>query len=211
MTVLAAEGTQRSAVLERLALVPELTAGELARVIGARTSLTQLLAAMELRAEVVSRTEWRAQQGREVHVWRLAPPGTVPPPRPEVPADVAERRRERDRLTQRARRARLRAVVPPPAAAALPGAACAGADPAPFFPDPGDQAAEAGAVAICAGCRERAACYAGAVARGERWGIWGGENFESRRRPVDAAGECRQGRETIQAMTERTREPEAAR
>ena len=178
MTALAAEGTQRAAVLEHLALVPELTAGELARVIGARTSLTQLLAAMEHRAEVVSRTEWRPQQGRQVHVWRLAPPGTVPPPRPEVPADVLARRRERDRITQQARRARRRAPVDQPIVAVLPGAACVGTDPSLFFPDPGDLATESEAQAICAGCPVRDECRAGAVRRGERWGIWGGVNFE---------------------------------
>jgi hypothetical protein len=191
MTVTLAEGTRRAAVLARLAVVPELTAGELARVIGARNnSLTQLLAAMELRAEVVARIEWRPEQGRQVHVWRLAPPGTVPPPRPEVPADVAARRRERDRLTQRARRARLRAVAPPPVAPALPGAACAGADPSLFFPEPGDEATEAAAKAICAACPVRPACYAGAADRGERWGIWGGENLETVHRHPALAGGC---------------------
>ena len=180
MTALAAEGTQRVAVLEHLALVPELTASELARVIGARAnSLTQLLAAMEGRAEVVARSEFRPHQGRQVRLWRLAPPGTVPPPRPEIPADVLSRRRERDTAGQRARRARHRAPAPQLVADSLPGAACADADPDLFFPEPGDEAAEAAARAICASCPVRPACYAGAVARGERWGIWGGENLEA--------------------------------
>lgn len=188
MTALATEGTQRVRVLAHLALVPDLTAGELAHVIGAKhNSLSQLLAAMQYRAEVTCRTEWRPQQGRQVRIWRLAPPGTVPPPRPEVPADVLAHRRERDRVTQRARRARLREVVPPPVADSLPGAACAGADPGLFFPEPGDLATEAAAKAICAGCPVRGACYAAAVARQERWGIWGQVNFEFRR-PVDNAG-----------------------
>lgn len=195
MTALAAEGTQRAAVLARLALVPELTASELARVIGARNnSLTQLLAAMELRAEVACRPEWRPHQGREVRVWRLAPPGTVAPPRPEVPADVIARRRERDTTAQRARRARLRAVAPQPAAPFLPGAVCVGADPDLFFPEPGAAVAEAAAKAICAPCPVRAACYAGAVERGERWGIWGGVNVEVIHSRPAPAGECRQGR-----------------
>jgi Transcription factor WhiB len=191
MTVLAAEGTQRCRILEHLATVPDLTGHQLALVIGAANDLTDVLRAMERRAEVISRVEWRPQKGRQVRLWRLAPPGTVPPPRPPVPPEVAERIRERDRITQRARRARMRQADPQPAALPLPGAACRAADPAPFFPEPGDLAAEAKAIAICAGCPARAACYAGAVARRERWGIWGGENFETRRRPVDTAGGCR--------------------
>ena len=160
MTVLAAEGTRRAAVLAHLAVVPELTAGELARAIGAGYSISELLVAMEARAEVVSRTEWQPQQGRQVRVWRLAPPGAVPPPRPEVPPDVLARRRERDRLTQQARRARRRAPVGQPIAVVLPGAACVGTDPCLFFPDPGDLAAESEAQAICAGCPVRDECYA---------------------------------------------------
>jgi Transcription factor WhiB len=191
VTALAAGGTHRAAVLAHLALVPDLTAGELAHVIGARYSLSELLAAMEHRAEVVCRTEWRPQQGRQVRLWRLAPPGTVPPPRAPEPADVAARRRERDRLTQRARRARRRRPAPPPlVAAALPGAACAAADPCLFFPEPGDVATEAAAKAICAGCPVRAACYAGAIGRGERWGVWGGTNLETVHSRPAPAGDC---------------------
>jgi hypothetical protein len=194
MAVLAGAGTHRAKVLERLALAPDLTAGELAHVIGARSnSLTQLLAAMQYRAEVVCRAEWRPQQGRRVRLWSLAPPGTVPPPRPAISPERAARIRERDRLSQRARRARKRPPVPEPVTASLTGAACRSSDPALFFPEPGDQAAEAAAVAICAGCPVRAACYAGAAARGERWGIWGGKNFEAARWPVHKAGGCLPG------------------
>ena len=178
MTILAAEGTQRTAILAHLARTPDLTASELARVIGAGRSLTDVLRAMEYRAEVVARTEWRPQQGRQVRLWRLAPPGTLPPPRPPVPPEVAQRIRERDRVTQAARRARKRPVAPQPAAPLLPGAACRTADPGLFFPDSGDHDAAAKALAICAGCRERAACYAAAVANGETHGVWGGVNFD---------------------------------
>jgi len=187
MTALATEGTQRCKILAHLAAVPDLTGHQLALVIGAANDLTDVLRAMECRAEVVSRIEWRPQQGRQVHVWRLAPPGTVPPPRPEVPADVAARCRERDTAAQRARRAQRRAPGPQLAAAVLPGAACTRADPRLFFPEPGDEATEASAKAICAGCPVRAACYAAAVARGELWGVWGGENLETvHRRPAVA-------------------------
>ena len=189
MTALAAEGTQRTAILAHLATVPELTAGELARVIGAGRSVGDVLRAMQYRAEVVSRAEWRAEQGRQVHLWRLAPPGTVPPPRPPEPPGVAARRRARDTAAQQARRARRRAVVPQPAAGSLPGAACKGADPRLFFPEPGDAAAEAEAKAICAGCPVRRECYAGAASRGEPCGVWGGVLFPlSTPAPVIATG-----------------------
>jgi Transcription factor WhiB len=132
---------------------------------------------MQLKGQVVARTEWRPQQGRPVHLWRLAPPGTVPPPRSSQATEVVARRRERDRRAAAARRARMRAPVPQPAAIVLPGAACRTADPALFFPEPGDTGAEAQALGVCAGCPVRAQCYARAVENGERWGIWGGVNF----------------------------------
>jgi hypothetical protein len=58
-----------------------------------------------------------------------------------------------------------------------PGAACAGADPELFFPSPGDEGAEA--QAICRECPIRSECYTLAAQRGERWGIWGGVNFDA--------------------------------
>jgi WhiB family redox-sensing transcriptional regulator len=44
------------------------------------------------------------------------------------------------------------------------------------------------AKALCAGCPVKAACLAGALDRGEPWGVWGGEIFErgsviARKRP----------------------------
>lgn len=44
------------------------------------------------------------------------------------------------------------------------------------------------AKALCSGCPLRAECLAGAQARGEPWGVWGGEIFEhgsviARKRP----------------------------
>jgi len=95
-------------------------------------------------------------------------------------AAIVTRRRERDRRATAARRARMRRVVLPPSAPLLPGAACLGADPALFFPERGDADTEAQAVAICARCPVRAACYERALLNGERAGIWGGVNFETR-------------------------------
>ena len=173
----AAAGTRRARILTHLARHPDLTAHELARLIGTASTVTDLLRDMQRKGQVLARTEWRPEQGRPVHLWRLAPPGTVPPPRsPEAP-EVVVRRRERDRRATAARRARTRAPDPQPAALPLPGAACRTADPVLFFPEPGDTGAEAQALAVCAGCPVRAQCYARAVENGERWGIWGGVNF----------------------------------
>jgi hypothetical protein len=36
---------------------------------------------------------------------------------------------------------------------------------------------EAAAIALCRGCSHRAACLAGALARREQGGIWGGQRF----------------------------------
>ena len=172
-----AAGTRRVRILAHLARHPDLTAHELARLIGTASSVTNLLRDMQLKGQVTARTEWRPQQGRPVRLWRVAPPGTIPPPRLPQPAEIVARRRERDRRATAARRARMRVPVPQPAAHALPGAACRTADPALFFPEPGDTRAEAQALAVCARCLVSAACYGQAVDNGERWGIWGGVNF----------------------------------
>jgi len=194
-----AAGTRREAILACLADHPDLTAYELRRVIGAASHITDLLRAMEAKAQVVSRTERRPGQGRPVHLWRVAPPGTVPPPRTSEAAEIVARKRERDRIATAARRARARAAVSPPAAAvSLRGAACAGADPHLFFPPEAEgpkayQARMAEASAICAGCPARTACYAAAVARSEPWGVWGGTDFGARRASAE--------RSTVTAMT----------
>jgi WhiB family redox-sensing transcriptional regulator len=177
LTSEAAAGTRRDRILACLAGHPDLTAHELARLIGTASTVTDLLRDMQLKGQVVARTQWRPQQGRPVHVWRLAAPGTVAPPRSSPAAQIVARRRERDRRATAARRARMRVPVLQPAAAPLPGAACRTADPALFFPEPGDTGAEAQALAFCAGCPVRAQCYDQAVQNGERWGIWGGVNF----------------------------------
>jgi hypothetical protein len=176
-TAAAAAGTRRARILAHLARHPDLTAHELTRLIGATSTVTDLLRDMQLKGQVIARTVWQPQQGRPVHLWRLAPPGTIPPPRPPEAAEIVTRRRERDRRATAARRARMRAPARQPAALDLPGAACRTAAPALFFPEPGDTGAEAQALAVCAGCPVRARCYAQAVDNGERWGIWGGVNF----------------------------------
>ena len=53
---------------------------------------------------------------------------------------------------------------------------CRTADPELWFAE--SPAALEQAKAYCLGCPLRAACLAGAVARREPWGVWGGELFE---------------------------------
>ena len=192
-------GGRTAIVLAHLQDHPDLTAGELARAFGLRGPMLETMRRLEQRAEVISITSWAPHQGRAVARWQVAPPGTVPPlPVPEDP-QAAARRRERDRLATRARRARARGLhvepgaEPPslkdrPASAAdLGGAACRGADPDLFFDREGERPAErqarvAAAVAICHDCPVQARCYAAAEANGERWGIWGGVDFSQPRK-----------------------------
>lgn len=57
---------------------------------------------------------------------------------------------------------------------------CAGLDPELFFPGRGESTAEA--KAICAGCAVRAECLEHALAKPEKFGIWGGLSERERRR-----------------------------
>jgi Transcription factor WhiB len=173
---------RRAVILGHLSQDPAraLTCCELARVAGCPPgSLAQLLRSMERRAQVVEDTERRL--GREVSLWRIALPGTVPPPRVPVPLppERLAARRKRDREYQRGRRARLREQQhPSPRPVDLPpGAACAAENPDLFFPAAPED--EAKAMAICAHCVIRAECLADAQATGQTYGIWGGVNFEN--------------------------------
>ena len=70
----------------------------------------------------------------------------------------------------------LRELVPTPWVA---DAACADADPALIFGDPGADPSKA--QAICAGCPVRTECLDFAIATSERFGIWGGMGQKARR------------------------------
>lgn len=59
-------------------------------------------------------------------------------------------------------------------------AACRGVSPDLFFPE--DEASETAAKAICATCPVRVSCLAFALAREQRYGIWGGLNERERRK-----------------------------
>jgi WhiB family redox-sensing transcriptional regulator len=57
---------------------------------------------------------------------------------------------------------------------------CAQVDPELFFPEKGGSTR--GAKQVCLACPVRAECLAYALARGERFGIWGGASERERRR-----------------------------
>jgi WhiB family redox-sensing transcriptional regulator len=59
-------------------------------------------------------------------------------------------------------------------------AACRGMDPDLFFPERGHSTAEA--KAVCGSCPVRDTCLDEALARSERFGIWGGKSERERRR-----------------------------
>ncbi len=182
-------GPRQAAVIAHLAEHPGLTATELSRAFGLRTSLYKQLGRLEEMALVVSVPVWNPGQGRQVSRWHVAPPGTVPPPRPLPDPDVGRRRRERDTAAQRARRARRTPPRRPPLRAAPPvlaGAACKGAGPDLFFgPDAEFVTArrqrEAKAKAICAGCPARGDCLAYALGTAQAFGVWGGFDEDERR------------------------------
>jgi WhiB family redox-sensing transcriptional regulator len=59
-------------------------------------------------------------------------------------------------------------------------ALCAQTDPESFFPEKGGSTREA--KRICVGCEVRAECLEYALAKDERFGIWGGLSERERRR-----------------------------
>src|SRR5580692_7379713 len=61
----------------------------------------------------------------------------------------------------------------------LTDAACVGQPTGMFFPD--TKADSVAAKAVCATCplRTRTVCFEAALARGERFGVWGGVDFDT--------------------------------
>jgi Transcription factor WhiB len=184
-------------ILAYVAEHPGQTAYEIALGLGVRNHagkpaaerVMRILRNAERAATVTAALEWRAQQGKPVNVWAIAPPGTVPPELTPQQRAALERRRRRNTLNKRRERARARgevledgAEIPepgPPILAAwwLPGRpACRDADPDVFFPGPGES--DAAAKAICAACPVRLTCLAIAITNRERAGVWGGLNLD---------------------------------
>ncbi|MEP6463976.1 MAG: WhiB family transcriptional regulator [Frankiaceae bacterium] len=65
-------------------------------------------------------------------------------------------------------------------------ALCAQTDPEAFFPEKGGSTREA--KRVCTGCEVKAECLEYALARDERFGIWGGLSERERRRLKRAVG-----------------------
>jgi WhiB family redox-sensing transcriptional regulator len=190
----------RPRILAELAARPGQTGYELAAALGYRKpqsrGVAEIVTRLYRQGVLVAVPRHRPALGRQVRVFFIAPPGTRPPvpPRRKRSAAEAETRRHRNRVNQRNRRARAAGKTPGPVeggrphlrlpktpeAWQLPAApACQGADPALFFPEDGESGTAA--KAICASCPARVPCMAAAAARGERWGVWGGVNFETER------------------------------
>jgi WhiB family redox-sensing transcriptional regulator len=158
---------------------PGSSATDVTRALGLslRSARTSALDAMVYAGLVTVTAEKRDTRPAPVRVYSVAPPGHVPPPRPEPsPALRAARAAQRA-----ASRAKTRPAAPDPEPLPSGAAACAGEDPEMFFP--GFLAAPdvRKAKAVCARCPARAGCLAGALARAEPHGIWGGEVFENGR------------------------------
>jgi WhiB family redox-sensing transcriptional regulator len=84
----------------------------------------------------------------------------------------------------------------PSPSGALPHAVCVGLDTDLFFPDPSDARGIELAKVVCAECPVIAACLAGAIERGEKFGVFGGltaeerDNFVRRSKRKRAIPEC---------------------
>lgn len=61
-------------------------------------------------------------------------------------------------------------------------AACRGMDPDLFYPGLGANRDLVHARQVCTGCRVRVECLEDALARGDKWGVWGGLSERERRR-----------------------------
>lgn len=184
MTAPRSKDAARSRIRECLEARPGLTAGQVGHALGQRSNAMRTLRSMLFDGEVIAVPQWRPQMGRDVLTWHPAPPGTVPPSRPELDPDELARRRERETAAQRARRAADR---PEPAPVPdLSAGACRTADPDLFFRRDGEARSvwhrrQATAKAICGGCPIWRRCLNYALDSGQDHGVWGATNEEDRR------------------------------
>jgi hypothetical protein len=203
---------ERPRILAYLAEHPGQTAYEVAAALGygkpESSTIASIIRRMWRQGVLVHDMGLRPNTGQEARLWRVAPPGTPPPPC-EMSRAAAERRRALNRMNKRRQRARAawlhvdrgaqlhsRPAAPSgPAVWQLPaGAACRDADTRLFFPEPGEDDWEA--KQICAACPIRVQCLALAITNGEEFGIWGGVNLETERlQPIESsiASRCRPG------------------
>lgn len=160
---------RRTAVLDQLRRQPGLTAPQLGQAASyPRNTIAGDLKALAAKSLVTSKPTRTASGGRAVNAW--FPAGG------EIPLDNARLKKNRDYAAKRT----YHRAQTAPGTKTLQGGACTGADPDLFFPAFAED--EAAACALCAHCPVRADCLAGAEARGERYGIWGGRNFERGKR-----------------------------
>lgn len=193
---------ERPRILAELTRRPGQTAYEVAAALGygkpESRKLATIITQMWERGELAAGTTFRPRQGREVRIFAVANPGTPRRPRQETRGQA-----ERRRAAAQARQARSRAgraVRPHPdrRTATRTGlgrqvhAAACRADPDLFFGPDGERAADhdrrvAQAQAVCVSCPIRARCLEVAKANGERFGVWGGVDFETVRPAVRSA------------------------
>jgi WhiB family transcriptional regulator, redox-sensing transcriptional regulator len=190
----------RPRILAELAERPGLTSYELAAVLGYGKPDSRRIAEIVQRlwrgGALVAGSAFRPALGREARIYYLAPPGTRPRLTVEPP-ERAERRRASNRASKARTRARAAGKhLTVPAAASIgrdsERAACRDADPDLFFGPDREPAGErrrrvAKARAICASCPVWARCREAARANEERWGVWGGVDFEAERKAARSA------------------------
>lgn len=176
-TITAAARKRREEILTHLRKCPGLTATQLSLATGrSSSSLLADLKALAADGRVRSLQQREPVRRQPVSTWFCTSAGPVT-------LDAVRHKKNQDYV------AKCSYHAGPELARPLPGAACTGADPGLFFAETEED--EAAAKAICRRCPVRVSCLDGARARRERFGIWGGVNFEDRPLPRKRAGGVR--------------------
>jgi hypothetical protein len=199
----------RPRILAELARRPGQSTHELAAALGYgkpdSSRVAKIVTRMWERGDLAAGTTFRPLQGRTVRIFAIPLEPQRRPPRPAAPGQ-AERARARNRTNQARSRARRqgRAITPSagrriritrPAAslgrATAAVAACRTADPGLFFSPDNELSSRretqrqrdrriARARAVCFSCPIRARCLQVAETNRERYGVWGGVDFETK-------------------------------